>query len=100
MEQHHAIRRAVNDDRKEIQNVAAEHADVQYFVLQTRRIGAAQRNPLTVVARQANLCRNVNRSARPPTPPIRSLGSAPCRFNATSTLALSTVLSAPVSNKI
>ncbi len=54
MEQHHAIRCAVNDNRKEIQNVAAKHADVQYFAIQTGCIGAAKRNPLTVAASMAN----------------------------------------------
>ncbi len=49
VEQEHAIRSTVDNDGKNVQNVAAEHADIQYFLLQAGRIGAAKRNPLTVV---------------------------------------------------
>ncbi len=61
MEQDHPIRRAIYNDRENVQNVAAKYAHVQCLAAQTSRIGAAQRNPLTVVAFKANPRLDINR---------------------------------------
>ncbi len=61
MKQHHAIRRTVNDDGKEVQNVAAKHAHVQCIILQTSGVGTAERDRLTIISPQANLGLDINR---------------------------------------
>ena len=61
MEQNHTICCAVDDDREEVQNVATKHAHVQCLAAQTSRIGAAKRNPLTIVAFKANPCLDIDR---------------------------------------
>jgi len=61
MEQDHTIPWAVDNDSENVQNVAAEYAYIQRFLLQARCVRAAKGNPLTIVAFKTNLCRNIYR---------------------------------------
>ena len=61
VEQDNPIRGAVDDHRKQVQNVAAKYAHVQGILPQARRVRAAKGNPLAVVSLKADFRRYINR---------------------------------------
>ena len=60
MEQDHTIRATVNNDRKEVQDVAAKNAHVQCVLVQASRVCAAKSSPLAIVAFDLDMRRNLS----------------------------------------